>query len=81
LPAVKVVTAALVADPPTSGTGAPTGFPSTWNYTVPVGLAVPESAFTVAVNVRGTTALAGFLLDCSVVVVEMSRKTPKSDPD
>src|SRR5580698_3991918 len=43
--------------------------PSTVVVTVPVGAIVPDAGVTVTVNVTGSPAVCGFLLDVSVVVV------------
>jgi hypothetical protein len=52
-------------------TADPAALPSTLNCTVPVGVAVPLAAVTVAVNVTDWPEVDGFSEDCSVVVVEM----------
>ena len=60
----------LVAVPPTSGTGPPSGWPSARNCTVPVaGPAQVAEVVTVAVKLTGTPAATSAALACSAVVV------------
>ncbi len=58
-----------VATPPASGTGAPRLFPSSLNWTVPVGVPVPSVSATVAVKVTGHPNMDGFAVEVTAVVV------------
>ena len=59
----------LVAFPPESGTAEPKVFPSTLNWTVPVGVPAVEVVLTVALKVTGWPEAEGLAEEVRVVVV------------
>src|SRR4051794_5192687 len=60
---VKVATSSITV------TGVPVGLPSTWNWTIPVGMLEPCAGLTIAVNVTASPNRNGFVLDWTVVIV------------
>ena len=81
LPIVNVLVDPLVAVPPTSVTAEPKFLPSSWNWTVPVGVPEPGAAATVTVKLMAWLRTEGLAEDTTTAVVPSLSTTCETAED